>query len=275
MREELPDFSRLPEDSAKDLHRFGVGLFLMLVVLLVLVLIYAVGEKLDGFRWHTFRNGLFSFGVIILSVCAAVVGVTAAIRGVTFLWPEATQRLYERRQLGKAARAAADAIAKKHRLNEERARLTAQLQATWLFEKETTNTANAQAAEQFREALQGSVMRSCRMAFDQISQVIEQYERTVSEISASELPDSEKTELLNSLMQQLDVAATEDRNRDARKMMEAEIWKVRFRKARLLARDKKSAALVYLQQIQQEAGSARLRSKIAALIAALDSDEAG
>ena len=138
MSEDLPDFSRLPEDSARNLHRFSVGTIALLVLLLFLAVVYSVGEKVQGFRWNTLRDGLFTSGVVVLGICLTIVAITAGIRGLTHLWPQGMQRVVERRQLKKARRAADAAIEKKHRLSEERARLTAQLKATFLFEKETT-----------------------------------------------------------------------------------------------------------------------------------------
>lgn len=275
MSDDLPDFSRLPEDSAKDLHKAGIGMLVLLVALLLLAIVYTIGEKMEGFRWHTLRNGLFSFGVIILSVCVTVIGITAAIRGIAYLWPEALQHLADRRELKNARRAAADAISEKHRLTEERARLTAQLQATFLFEKETIRTANAQASREFREALQSSVLRSCEIAFEHINTVVEQYEQVVAEIEAASLPAAEKTELLNSLIQQLDISAAEDRNRDARRMMESEIWKVRFRKARMMAKDKSDAAIRYLERIREEARGTKRKAKITELIQTLTQKDCG
>lgn len=269
MREDLPDFSRLPEDDAEKLHRFGIGAFGLLFLLLFLAVIYSIGEKLDGFSWRTLKNGMLTFGVILLSACVAVIALTGLIRGIKFLIPETVQYMTERRQLRKSQRQVRTAIDEKQRLSEERARMTSRLQATFLFEKESTRAANAQASREFREALQTSVMRSCEIAFSHIAQVVEQYESVVSEIETSDLPRAEKAELLNSLSEQLDVAATEERNKDAQKMMEAEIWKVRFRKARVMAKDKPQAAIRYLQEIQTEARSSRLKTKISSLIESL------
>ena len=269
MRDDLTDISRLPEDSARKLQSFSVGSVVLLILLLLLTIVYAIGEKIDTFRWHTFRTGLLSFGMIMLSV-AVIIGIgTACLRGMTWLWPSAMQQFRERRVLKKAQRAAEAAISEKHRLTEERARLTAQLKATFLFEKETTQAANAQAAEAFRQALQSSALQSCQIAFEQISRLVTQYEQVVSEINSSTLPAAEKAELLNSLTEHLDVAATEERNRDAQKLMESEIWKVRFQKARLLAREKPSDAIAYLEQIRSEARSGKMKSRISAMIASL------
>lgn len=271
--DELPDFASLPEDSARNLHRLGMGAFVLLLVSLFLAVIYSIGEKLEDFRWSTFLNGLASFCMIILAVCLAIATITGMIRGIAWLLPETVARLTERRRLNSARRAAEAAIERKHQLCEERARLTAQLKATFLFERETTRAANARASQEFRDALQNSVMRSCQIAYDQISQLVEQYEQVLTEIESSELPAAEKTELLNSLTAQLDVAASEERNRDAQKMMEAEIWKVRFRKARLMAQEKSDAAVDYLTKIRSEARSSRMKDRIDAIIEQLRAEQ--
>ena len=182
------------------------------------------------------------------------------------------RHLAERRQLKQETDRVHSAIDKRRELNEERARLTARLQATYLFEKESSRTANAQASREFREALQSSVMRSCEIAFDHILKVVEQYESVVSEIEASSLAPAEKTELLSSLTEQLDLAATEQRNQDSRRMMEAEIWKIRFRKARMMAKEKPDAAVSYLKEVRPEARGNRLRAKIDELIASFGDD---
>lgn len=269
MPDDLPDFSKLPEDSARNLHRFSVGSLVLLVILLMLAIVYSIGQAINGFHWQTFRNGLLTFGVIMLAVSVVIILVTVLMRNAVLLGPETLQRMKERRALKAARKEAARAIDEKHRLSEERARLTAQLKATFLYERETTDAANAQASEAFRQALQTSVMQSCRIAFDQINQVIEQYESVVREIETSALPAGEKAELLRSLTTHLDIHATEDRHRNAQKVMESEIWKVRFRKARLMAQDRVETAVRYLQQIRSEARSAKMRQKIDSLIESL------
>ena len=270
MKQQLPDFSKLPEDEADQLHRFGFGLIALLFILLFLVILYALGEKLDSFNWRTLKRGALSFGLILLSACVAVVLMTALIRGMSSMVPEAFRNVAERYRLKKAHRKVETAIEKKQLLSEERARMTARLQATFLFEKEASRSANAQASREFREALQASVMRSCEIAFEHITRVVRQYEAVVEEIESSDLPRTDKTELLNSLAQQMDIAATDDRNKDAQKMMEGEIWKVRFRKARTMAREKPEAAVRYLQTVRQEARGGALRTKIDRLIETLE-----
>lgn len=269
MPDDYSDFTKLRDDDAKHLGNFSIGLFGLLFILLFLVVIYALGERVQGFRWHTFRNGMMTLGTILLAVSVVVGGFTIIVKMAAQYTPDAVQRVSERRQLKKARRTATESISEKQRLSEERARMTARLQATYLFEKESRRAANAQASREFREALQSSVMRSCEIAFNHIAKVIEQYERVVAEIDECPLPNSDKTELLNALTKQLDLAATEERNKDAQKMMEAEIWKIRFQKARLLAEKKPDAALKYLREIMKEATGQRLKEKINTLIDSL------
>jgi len=269
MRDEFSDFSKLRDDDARHLGRFGIGLFGLLFVLLFLVVIYALGEQANGFRWQTFRTGILTLGIILLAVSVVVGGFVLLIRGLTHFWPEAVSRISERRQLNRARKTATDAISKKQELNEERARVTARLQATYLFEKESSRAANAQATREFRDALQSSVLRSCEIAFDHITKVIQQYEQVVAEIEGSALSDSAKADLLTSLTSQLDLAATEERNKDAQKMMESEVWKVRFRKAKLLSQQNRESAAKYLRLLLKEANGQRLKEKINELLETL------
>lgn len=269
MNDDLPDFSRMPEDSAKGFQRLGIGAFVVLLALLFLAVVYSVGEKLEDFRWSVLFNGMASFLLITTGVCLVIAAVLALFRGLSLLIPAASTQWAAERRLKKARRAAADAVAEKHRLNEERARLTAQLKATFLFEQETTQTANARVSREFREALQSSVMRSCQIAFDQINQLVDQYEQVLREIDSSSLPAAEKTDLLQTLTDHLNVAAAEERNRDAQKLMESEIWKVRFKKARLMADEKSEAAVQYLKTIRKEARTANMKSRISAMIESL------
>lgn len=269
MPDEFSDFTKLPDDDSKHLGHFSFGLLGLLFILLFLVVIYALGERVQGFRWHTFRNGILTLGTILLAVSVVVGGFTLLIRNVAHYAPASLLLISERRKLNKARRSATDAISKKQELNEERARMTAQLQATYLFEKESSRAANAQATQEFREALQSSVMRSCEIAFNHITQVVEQYERVVAEIEDCSLPATDKADLLNTLTKQLDLAATEERNKDAQKMMEAEVWKIRFQKAKLLSKRNPESALKYLQKIMKEAKGQRLKEKINTLIDSL------
>lgn len=273
MSDDYSDFTKLRDDDAKHLGNVSLGLFGLLFVLLFLVVIYALGERANSFRWHTFRNGILTLGTILLAVSVVVGGGTLLVRAIAHFSPELLRNYSARRKLKKATRSATDAIDEKQRLSEERARMTARLQATYLFEKESRRAANAQASREFREALQSSVMRSCEIAFDHIAKVIEQYERVVAEIEESLLPAADKANLMNALTKQLDLAATEQRNKDAQKMMEAEIWKVRFQKAKLLSGKNPESARKYLREIMKEANGQRLKERINTMIDSLSDDD--
>lgn len=267
MSDSTHDFSKLPEERAKDLGGFGIGLLVLLFALLTLLVVYVVGEKAANFQWHNLKRGLLTFGVILLSISAFLVLTTGTIKTVRYLWPDIAENRLQRARLQSERKTAVAAISKKRQLSEERARLTAQLQATYLFEKETSVTANAKASQEFRNALQTSVTRSCEIAFDHISRVVQQYERVLAEIDSSSLPEKDKADLLQQLTSQLEIAASSQRNQDAQKLMENEIWKVRFRKARMMIKQNQPAALKYLQTIRQEARGQKLGEKISELMA--------
>lgn len=266
MSDPTSDFSKLPEEQAKDLGGFGIGLLVLLFALLALLVIYVVGEKAASFQWHHLKRGLLSFGVIVLGISAFLVLSTGAIKTVRYLWPDIAENRLQKSRLKSAKKSAVAAISKKQQLSEERARLTAQLQATYLFEKETSVTANAKASQEFRTALQTSVTKSCEIAFDHISEVVQQYERVLAEIDGSSLPEKDKADLLQQLTSQLEVAATSQRNKDAQHLMESEIWKVRFRKARMLIKQNPTIAKKYLLSIRKEVRGQRLGEKISELI---------
>ncbi|MCA9059734.1 MAG: hypothetical protein KDA85_14605 [Planctomycetaceae bacterium] len=266
MLNEPPEYYRLSEESTSRLTRFAIGALVFLVALLVLTLIYLLGEKVQGFSWTVFCDGLLAFVAILLTACVAIALITVLLRLFVLFVPEKLRSRGERSRLRKARRKAEQAISAKEQLSEERVRLTAQMQATFLFEKETSATVNARASQEFRDALQAGIVRSCSVAYDQIHRVMENYEQLVREITESQLPDGEKTELLKSLVRQLDVAAAEQRNRDACRVMENEIWKVRFRKARLLAKSSRSAGESYLRELIRVARSPQLKHKLETLL---------
>lgn len=268
MNDPSSGFSKLPEEQTNDLGGFGVGLLVLLFALLALLVVYVVGEKAADFQWHHLKRGLLSFGVIVLGISAFLVLSTGAIKTVRYLWPDIAENRIQRSRMKAAKKTAVAAISKKQQLSEERARLTAQLQATYLFEKETSVTANAKASQEFRSALQASVTKSCEIAFDHISEVVQQYERVLAEIDGSSLPEKDKADLLQQLTSQLEIAATSRRNRDAQQLMESEIWKVRFRKARMLIKQNPAAAIKYVQSVRQEAKGQRLRERISELVEA-------
>lgn len=262
MRDPLPDLVRLPDEPANHLARFGYVLIGLLLLVLLLGVAFLIGEKLDQFSWTTLGRGLLAFGTILLSVAVAVALLTVTTRFLVLMLPQQTRRLGERRRLDRARRATLKAIGEKERLSEERIRITARLQATWLFEKESGRMANQRAVREFREALQSGVVRSCGIAFEHVGRVVDEYERLVAEITDSELPDDEKTSLLNTLTRQLDVAAQRRRDREIRQEMTTQIWKVRLRKARLLSRDNPAAAERYLDGLLSAARSPELRRRL-------------
>ncbi len=267
MSDSSSDFSKRPEEQAKDLGGLGIGLLVLLFALLAVLVIYIVGEKAAGFQWHHLKRGLLSFAVIVLVISAFLVLSTGAMKTVRYLWPEIAENRRQKYRLKSAKKSAEKAIAKKQQLTEERARLTAQLQATYLFEKETSVTANAKASQEFRTALQTSVTKSCEIAFDHISEVVSQYERVLAEIDGSSLPEKDKADLLQQLTGQLEIAATSQRNREAQHLMESEIWKVRFRKARMLIPQNPGAAMKYLKSVRKEVRGQRLGEKVSELMA--------
>lgn len=269
MTDSTSDFSRLPEERANDLGRLGIGLLLLLFAVLVLTIAYVVGEKAAEFQWQNLKRGLMTFGIVLLGVTAFLVLFTLAIKGARSLWPNLLDNRIQKYRLKSARKTASQAISKKQQLSEERARLTARLQATYLFEKETGVAANARASQEFRSALQASVTRSCQIAFDHISKVVQQYERVLAEIDSSELPAADKADLMEQLTSQLELAATTERNQQAQQLMENQIWKVRFRKARLLIERHPQAARRYIETIRKEARGQRLGEKISELLAML------
>jgi hypothetical protein len=254
-----PQYNDEPTDSVS---RLSLGAYAAIVIVLLLAIIYALGQRVQNFRWHVFRDGLLTFGAVLLAVAAVATLLTMVTKAMSVFWPQAVTNKREKWMLLRAKRRAVTAIERKKQLNEERARLTARLQAAFLFEKESSKLANAKATREFREALQTSVLRSCEIAFEHITRVVSQYETVVAEIESSELCDAEKTQLLDSLAEQIDISAVSERNRGAQKMMEAEIWRIRFQKARRLAAKDAAAATKYLLQIQKEAKGPKLHQRI-------------
>jgi hypothetical protein len=186
------------------------------------------------------------------------------------LFGAAAARSAERRSLKSASRRAHHSICRKQKLLEERIRLSARLRATWMFERESFRLANAQARREFQEALQTSVTRSCEMSFEQIGQVIAQYESALAEIERSQLDSADKSQLLEQLTNQLSVAATEEKNRSAERLMEDEIWKLRFETAGRLRKKSRQAALRYLLDVETATQPCPQRRKLQAMIRRLE-----
>ncbi len=139
-----------------------------------------------------------------------------------------------------------------------------------MFDRECYSLANAQGRREFKEALQTGLTRSCQIAFDQIGLVVDQYERTLKEIDESSLEAADKTELLEKLTEQLNVAATKEKTLSAERLMDAEIWKLRFETAERLRNKSGVAALRYLKQIESAASPSPSRRRLQALIRRLE-----
>ena len=157
-------------------------------------------------------------------------------------------------------------LKRRHSLQEERARLTAKMQATYVMEKESARVANQQALQELRVALQSSMVRSCEIVFDHLNRTLDHYNDLVAEIESSDLPILEKKELLDTLSAKLNVETQDQRRQSAQKMMETAIWEVRFRKARMMARREVGAAVTYLQKIRGRTDSHRILLQIDAII---------
>ena len=247
------------------LRIFSVGMAAGGFVVLVHVL-QLITAAIRTARREQLFGGLKGFTATILIAAGTVILATVCMRGFVALFGSAAAGFVERRRLNLATRRAHRSVDQKQQLLEERIRLTAQLRATWMFERECYRLANAQARREFRQALQTGVTRSCEIAFDQIGLVIEQYERTVKEIDASALEVADKTELLEKLAEQLNVADTDEKNQSAARLMDAEIWKLRFETADRLRKNSLTAALRYLQQIEATTSPCASRRKLQALV---------
>jgi len=211
-------------------------------------------------------GGFKGFVATVLIAVGTVILLTVCIKACVALFGAAAVRSSERRRLRSARRKAHDSIGRKQELLEERIRLAAQLRATWMFERESFRLANAQARREFQEALQTSVTRSCEMSFEQIGLVIAQYESALAEIERSQLDHDDKAQLLEQLTNQLSVAATEEKNRSAERLMEDEIWKLRFETAGRLRKKSRQASIRYLQDVESATPPCPNRRKLQAMI---------
>ena len=113
--------------------------------------------------------------------------------------------------------------------------------------------------------------RSCEIALAQIGLAVVQYELALQEIAKSALEANDKTELLEKLTEQLNAAATEDRNRSVKRLMDDAIWKLRFETARRLLKNSRKAALRYLQELESATSPSANRRKLQAKIRRLQS----
>ena len=250
---------------------FGAALVAGAFVILIHVLQLITATIRTARREHLF-GGLGGFAATMLIAAGSVILATVCIRLSVSLFGTVVSGAVERLRLRSATRCAHTSIARKQQLLEERIRLAAQLRATWMFERECYSLANAQARREFGEALQIGLTRSCKIAFDQIGLVVDQYERMLKELDESPLEAADKTELLEKLTSQLNVSATQNRNRSAERLMDAEIWKLRLETADRLRHTSRTSALRYLKQIESATCPSPGRRKIQALMRRLQGE---
>lgn len=229
-------------------------------------MLYAFGIAGRQFELSTLRGGLLTFGVIVLLVAAGAGIMSLLIQAIGFLWPQTLRYWSEQRLLRKARQRTHKQLRRRHSLQEERARLTAKMQATLIMEKESARLANQQALQELRSALQSSMVRSCEIVFDHLNRTLDQYQELVDDISSSDLPAPEKKELLDQLTAKLDTGTFDQKNQSARQMMESAIWDVRFQKARMLAKRETAAAVNYLQKIRSRTESHKILLRIDSMI---------
>ena len=254
------------DDAIDGRILLAMGVLLFLAGAVTGAMLYAFGIAGRQFNISVLRGGLTTFGVVSLCVAVGVVLMTSLIRLIGYLWPRTLTIWSENRLLRRSRRKSISLLRRRHTLQEERARLTAKMQATFVMEKESARIANQQALQELRSALQSSMVRSCEIVFDHLNRTLEHYNDLVAEIESSDLPTLEKKELLDTLNTKLNVEAQNQRGQSAQKMMETAIWEVRFRKARMIARREVGAAVSYLQKIRRRTDSHRILLQIDAMI---------
>lgn len=256
-----------PEDDSFDGRILVImGIVLFLAGAVCGAMLYAFGIAGRHFDAGVLRGGLLTFGIIGLVVGVGVMLMTALIRLLGKVWPQSLTIWSENRLLKRARRQTHKLLHRRHRLQEERARLTAKMQATYLLEKESARVANQKSLQELRGALQVSVVRSCEIVNEHLNRTLDQYQELVSEIEKSPLHATEKKELFDELNAMLNVDTMEQRRQSAQSLMENAIWEIRFSKARRLATKKPDAAVSYLKKIRERAESHRILMQIDALI---------
>lgn len=254
------------EESLDGRILLAAGVFVFIAGAAAGAMLYAFGLAGRRFDISVLRGGLLTFGVISLAVAVGVILMTILIQLLGILWPRSLTIWSESRLLSKARKRTMSVLTRRHSLQEERARLTAKMQATYVMEKESAKVANQQALQELRGALQTSMVRGCEIVFDHLNRTLDQYHELIAEIESSPLPPIEKAELLDSLSRKLNVESIDQKRQSAQQMMESAIWEIRFRKARMLADRKTDAAVDYLQKIRQRTESHRILLQIDALI---------
>ncbi|MEJ7591817.1 MAG: hypothetical protein WKF77_09725 [Planctomycetaceae bacterium] len=245
------------------------GVFLFIAGAVVGAMLYAFGLAGRHFDISVLRGGLLTFGVISLAVAFGVIVMTGLIRLLAVFWPRSLTIWSEVRMLRKARTRTLSLLTRRHGMQEEHARLTARMQATYVMEKESAKVANQQALQELRGALQLSMVRGCEIVFEHLNQTLDQYHELIAEIEASSLLPSEKKKLLDALSAKLNVDSMDQKRQSAQRMMESAIWEIRFRKARIMASRKTAVAVDYLQKIRQRTESHRILMQIDALISEL------
>ncbi len=254
------------DESVDGRILFAGGVFLFLAGAATGAMLYAFGIAGRHFDISVMRGGLLTFGIIALSVAVGVIVMTVLIQLLGILWPRSLTIWSESRLLRKAKRRAVTLLGKRHSMQEEQARLTAKLQATYVLEKESAKVANQHALTELRAALQTSAVRSCEIVYEHLNRTLEQYQDLIAEIESSALAAMDKKELLDSLNAKLNTDTLNQKRQSAQDMMESAIWEIRFRKARLMAKRQSAAAVSYLQNIRQRTESHRILLQIDALI---------
>jgi len=242
------------------------GVFLFVAGAAAGAMLYAFGLAGRHFDISVLRGGLLTFGVISLAVAVGIILLTTLIKLLTVFWPRSLTIWSEVRLLRKARKRTVSLLTRRHGMQEERARLTARMQATYVMEKESAKVANQQALQELRGALQLSMVRSCEIVFEHLNRTLDQYHELIAEIEVSSLPPIEKKKLLDALSAKLNVEAADQKRHSAQQMMETAIWEIRFRKARMMASRRTDAAIDYLQKIRRRTESHRVLLQIDALI---------
>ena len=229
-------------------------------------MLYAFGLAGRTFNFSVLRGGLLTFGIISLCVAVGVIFMTAFIQLLGVLWPKSLTFWSENRLLRRAKKRAMSQLDRRHRLQEDRARLTAKMQATYVMEKESAKVANQQALQELRGALQTSMVRSCEIVFEHLNRTLDRYHELIGEIEGSTLAAGEKKELLDALSAKMNADSLDQKRQSTQQMMETAIWEIRFRKARMMARSRSEAAVNYLKKIRQRTESHKILLQIDALI---------
>ncbi|MFO0976221.1 MAG: hypothetical protein U0996_07455 [Planctomycetaceae bacterium] len=219
------------------------------------------------------RGGLLTFGIVTLLCVTGVVLMTIFIQILGVLWPRSLTIWSEHRLLRRARNRTLALLHRRHRLQEERARLTARLQATYILEKESAAVANQKALQELRSALQVSAVRSCEIVMEHLNQTLEQYQQLVEEIESSSLDATAKKELLDLLQARLNLDSAEQKRQSAQATMENAIWDVRLEKARRMATRNLSGAITYLEKLRKKTEVHRVLLRIDALVKELQSAE--